>query len=306
MRNSVEIRKRLLKSLSMMLDFYGMHLDEATNKIMRAKDEAHVAKQYQLLNRSFHNYLRITRILKSLGILGCEDIKFEFLNHLILETFKSRNLCRAEDSCIRFWIPTLRRREDVVKMDKLVEKFSHQGRVINRNFRDGWGDEDGENWSTQFYPDELEGHYTEQTLFEARDNILVADKDPYAELRKRYQNAKSNYLSSLRESNIGASTGNGGRVREFVDLSDDDDNSSYNSDVYEDDDEDNDDIDEDEVDGEDDEQDEEELGEEIEEVDSSMYSLSLRDETSESLSPGETGLSSWVPTSGSTEKKGDI
>ena len=53
----------------MMLHFYGMRLvDSATGKVARAE---HYRGRYAHLNRSFHNYLRITRILKCLGECGC-------------------------------------------------------------------------------------------------------------------------------------------------------------------------------------------------------------------------------------------
>ena len=40
---------------------------------------AHYAPRYRHLDSSFHNYLRITRILKCLGELGFEHYKWPFL-----------------------------------------------------------------------------------------------------------------------------------------------------------------------------------------------------------------------------------
>ena len=67
-----QLRARIIKSYELMLDFYGMVLeDKKTGKISRSKN---FRPRYDNLNNCFHNYLRITRILKCLGEVGLGDI----------------------------------------------------------------------------------------------------------------------------------------------------------------------------------------------------------------------------------------
>ena len=61
--------ERVIRSYKMMLRFYGFKLnDERTGDISR--DEPHHAEQLRLFNSRPHNFLRISRILTSLGELG--------------------------------------------------------------------------------------------------------------------------------------------------------------------------------------------------------------------------------------------
>ena len=64
------LREELLNSLQVMLRFYGLALVSGTGapRVERARDYA--ARCGQWLERS-HNFLRISRILRSLTLLGC-------------------------------------------------------------------------------------------------------------------------------------------------------------------------------------------------------------------------------------------
>jgi hypothetical protein len=62
-RTTPEIKPRIIQSYKIMLDFYGLVLlDEQTGEI--ARNPATYKQRYAHLNSSFHNYLRITRIMK--------------------------------------------------------------------------------------------------------------------------------------------------------------------------------------------------------------------------------------------------
>ncbi|KAB5536888.1 hypothetical protein PHYPO_G00112510 [Pangasianodon hypophthalmus] len=64
----VTVKKRLFKSYILMLDFYGIELvSQETGKVKRA---VNWKERFANLNRNTHNNLRITRILKCLGLLG--------------------------------------------------------------------------------------------------------------------------------------------------------------------------------------------------------------------------------------------
>lgn len=146
-RRDPAILRRVLKSYELMLDFYGLVLlNENTGQI--ARNAQTYSQIYKHLNYSFHNYLRITRILKHLGIVGFEHLKFGFLHHMCLEIFKEGLLPNVSDSFVRFWAPTLRNPQHLHYIDNLTTRL---GRKVDRKRRDGYGDEDGDNWSTQLH-----------------------------------------------------------------------------------------------------------------------------------------------------------
>ena len=73
-RADAELRGRLLRSLTLMLNFYGLTLESdgsATLGIGRGPDFA--AKSRGWLQAGDHNHLRLTRILTSLRLLGLAD-----------------------------------------------------------------------------------------------------------------------------------------------------------------------------------------------------------------------------------------
>jgi hypothetical protein len=67
--NTSELRVRLLKSLAVMLSFYGLKLEATNPPEIRRSAEFNQRKHIWLLPGN-HNYLRITRILTSLTQLG--------------------------------------------------------------------------------------------------------------------------------------------------------------------------------------------------------------------------------------------
>lgn len=72
-------KKNLYKSFCIMLDFYGFEIDENDEiKIGNKFDE----RNKNWINNGNHNYLRITRILKSLNLLGLKKQAIEFQNVL--------------------------------------------------------------------------------------------------------------------------------------------------------------------------------------------------------------------------------
>jgi Opioid growth factor receptor (OGFr) conserved region len=73
-RADPELRQRLLRSLALMLDFYGLTLEsdgKGAPRIGRAPDFA--AKSADWLRPGDHNHLRLTRILTSAKLLGLDD-----------------------------------------------------------------------------------------------------------------------------------------------------------------------------------------------------------------------------------------
>src|SRR5271154_3708691 len=114
MRVDAEIQARLVKSLKLMLDFFGMEVDERNPLlIVRHSDPLICTKQYCNLSESWHNYLRITRIFKSLVELGQPDYVPSILLFILAEQSENGELNRRElrSSMDRFWIYCMRDRD---------------------------------------------------------------------------------------------------------------------------------------------------------------------------------------------------
>jgi len=82
-RTSDELRNRLIKSLKVMLAFYGLECRTEENaEIVIAKSEEYLSRSQKWIERLNHNYLRLTRILTSLTILGVENYALALFNCL--------------------------------------------------------------------------------------------------------------------------------------------------------------------------------------------------------------------------------
>jgi hypothetical protein len=105
-RADVHLRQRLLRSLTTMLEFYGLTLasgPEGSPRIAPAPDFA--ARSRDWLHAGNHNHLRLTRILSSLRLLGLED-HAEAL-HACLEAI-ARNHPRAiSATTLAYWRKTV-------------------------------------------------------------------------------------------------------------------------------------------------------------------------------------------------------
>eukprot|EP01101_Sappina_pedata_P008312 TRINITY_DN4573_c0_g1_i2.p1 TRINITY_DN4573_c0_g1~~TRINITY_DN4573_c0_g1_i2.p1 ORF type:complete len:310 (-),score=82.31 TRINITY_DN4573_c0_g1_i2:23-838(-) len=116
-----QLQEEILKSFEMMLDFYGMRMvDRETGVIERSQN--YIAR-YRHLNNSFHNYLRITRILKCLGEVGLERYKLPWLRHLVNEIFKEKVLTNCQTSCTRYWSQVLRDPEERRQLEDEIMEY---------------------------------------------------------------------------------------------------------------------------------------------------------------------------------------
>ena len=102
------LREALVYSFDLMLDFYGLvaQVGQETGNIYIVKDDDYKVKVNNWQTGQNHNMLRITRILKSLGTLGCEDNAIAFydcLQSLIAEDSKGFN-----STSIAFWDEAIR------------------------------------------------------------------------------------------------------------------------------------------------------------------------------------------------------
>ncbi|KAL3841889.1 hypothetical protein ACJMK2_020467 [Sinanodonta woodiana] len=116
-----EAHARVLKAYKMMLNFYGMKLeDDESGKIERAENWE---DRFKHLNKSFHNYLRITRILKCLGELEYEQLKKPFIEFILYEAMVEKTLPNLLNSCYNYWINVLRDDNERLDMWNLYSQY---------------------------------------------------------------------------------------------------------------------------------------------------------------------------------------
>ncbi|XP_078679888.1 opioid growth factor receptor-like protein 1 [Branchiostoma floridae x Branchiostoma belcheri] len=116
-----EAHARILKSYELMLDFYGMKLkDKTTGEIVRSDNWE---ERLNHLNKSYHNYLRITRILKCLGEFGYEHLKAPFIQFVLQEALVEKTLSNTIESCLDYWLHTIVRKEDRIGLLCLADKL---------------------------------------------------------------------------------------------------------------------------------------------------------------------------------------
>lgn len=170
--NDDDMQKRLIKSYELMLDFYGCKLvDEKTGKIKRSEN---YKERYRNLNYSGHNYLRITRILKCLGICGLEHLKKPFIKHFIKELYKKKELRNIKDSLFSFWLPTLRYETHLIDMETYAEKLS--GEKVKRTLYN----KEERTWANKCFPDKSKGiiYINDETFYDRENgsNQIILNK----------------------------------------------------------------------------------------------------------------------------------
>ncbi|KTF74536.1 hypothetical protein cypCar_00046891 [Cyprinus carpio] len=100
-----EAKRRFLLAYTIMLDFFGIKLLDKNGNVARAPNWQ---DRFQHLNESQHNYLRITRILKSLGELGFESFKLPLVHLLLEEALVEGTLPNMRHSALEYFVYTLR------------------------------------------------------------------------------------------------------------------------------------------------------------------------------------------------------
>ena len=71
-REDAGLRARLLRSLLVMLDFYGLTIAGSAEDPIVRRNSSFPKRSLEWLSPSNHNFLRLTRILRSLSLLGCQ------------------------------------------------------------------------------------------------------------------------------------------------------------------------------------------------------------------------------------------
>lgn len=103
-----QLQENLQRSLTVMLKFYGLQLQEIKpGKVRINRSETYPNRQSEWVLRSNHNFLRITRILKCLKALGLEGEAIAFYDCLQQIYHDSREQIGSET--FRHWTNAVKR-----------------------------------------------------------------------------------------------------------------------------------------------------------------------------------------------------
>ncbi len=72
-RSDERLQKAVLRSLHVMLGFYGFRIDSTAGSITISRAETWKARKPHWVTRGNHNFLRLTRILTTLRLFGMDD-----------------------------------------------------------------------------------------------------------------------------------------------------------------------------------------------------------------------------------------
>ncbi|KAG8771677.1 hypothetical protein FRC15_003265 [Serendipita sp. 397] len=120
MRADKAVINRVYGSYILMLSFYGITLlDFRTGLLSRSEN---YVSRYKNLCRSPHNYLRVTRILKSLSELGLEHLNAGLLLYFLWEQSENSqlNVSRLKSSMDRWWANCIRDEEERTMVNDLI------------------------------------------------------------------------------------------------------------------------------------------------------------------------------------------
>ncbi|KAL7843579.1 hypothetical protein AOLI_G00250910 [Acnodon oligacanthus] len=128
-REDDQLRRRLLESYRLMLDFYGIKLlDERTGKVGHAKNWR---QRFENLNSHTHNNLRITRILKCLGILGFEHYQAPLVHFFLTETLVEKKLPGVRQSVLDYFMFSVLNTSERKKLIRFAfEKFESKEQFV--------------------------------------------------------------------------------------------------------------------------------------------------------------------------------
>lgn len=104
---STDLRQNLLKSLTLMLKFYGLQGCEDNNgRFVVTKSEGYLDRKQEWICIMNHNYLRITRILKCLMVLGLESYAQAF--YYCLEQIYREESRHIGGKTFQYWTNTVK------------------------------------------------------------------------------------------------------------------------------------------------------------------------------------------------------
>jgi len=132
MSTSPVILERIRTSYLIMLDFYGMEIQDSDTGLLRRSTSYH--DRYRHLAGSFHNYLRISRILKCLSEIGFEWLNAGFILHVLNEQSEhgSLNSPSLRKSMDRWWINCIRNDGERRWLNHVVGRVREKNLLFDR------------------------------------------------------------------------------------------------------------------------------------------------------------------------------
>jgi hypothetical protein len=100
-RSDPAIRRRMRRSVEVMLDFYGLTLDQDGDRLRVSRAATFEERARVWLTRGNHNFLRLTRIMKSLSILGEAPLARAILAGL--EEIAADNPGTVGETTLKYW-----------------------------------------------------------------------------------------------------------------------------------------------------------------------------------------------------------
>ncbi|XP_018415046.1 PREDICTED: opioid growth factor receptor-like protein 1 [Nanorana parkeri] len=128
MKEDVAVQRRFLDAYKLMLDFYGIELEnEKTGKVKRAENWETRSRN---LNDHSHNNLRITRILKCLGELGFEHYQAPLVKFFLRETLCNDKIQNVKRSALDYFMFTVKNKSERRKLVHFAWKNYKPGRFL--------------------------------------------------------------------------------------------------------------------------------------------------------------------------------
>lgn len=112
---------------------------------------------------AFHNYLRISRILKCLSEFGLERLNAPFILHVLNEQSEREELDTSSihSSMDKFWVNCIRNEEERQWIGNLIQKVRREGYVFSRQEYETVISYRGETGKLGFPPNGLEDDKSE-------------------------------------------------------------------------------------------------------------------------------------------------
>ncbi|XP_052801826.1 opioid growth factor receptor-like protein 1 [Mya arenaria] len=118
-----ELQGKVVQAYRMMLDFYGLRLVNPIDGAV-SRNRENWEERFHHLNRSQHNYLRITRIITSLGELGFERYQSPLVMKLMEEGVVHRTLPNTVRSAMRYWIDAIKDQNERTELKRRYETLT--------------------------------------------------------------------------------------------------------------------------------------------------------------------------------------
>jgi hypothetical protein len=96
-----DLREKLLRSFRIMLEFYGLQYSDDSGVVVIQKTPSFNQKANNWLNEYNHNHLRITRIIKSLNVLGLGEHAKAFQRAML--SIAEQTPEDVAEVTVRFW-----------------------------------------------------------------------------------------------------------------------------------------------------------------------------------------------------------